>query len=239
MPRPCIEIGSRPTSPVALKSRAPGTARMRRYVVSIDADSRGSLSTMDPCPRTCARTTPSCWCRSAGRRSPTTSSRSSRTSPAAAASRASGSRRSASTTTCSAGRSPINDQNRSLLGAIREDLAGAGIDLPVYWGNRNWDPYLVDAVDPDARRRHHAGRELPDRRPTRRTPRAGSTARTSPRPPPRSRARRGSTGCGPTSTTRGSSSRSSTRPSPRWPSCPTTCATAPTSSSSPTRSRST
>jgi protoporphyrin/coproporphyrin ferrochelatase len=44
------------------------------------------------------------------------------------------------------GRSPINDQNRSLLSAIREDLAGAGIDLPVYWGNRNWDPYLVDAV---------------------------------------------------------------------------------------------
>ena len=44
------------------------------------------------------------------------------------------------------GRSPINDQNRALLAAIREDLAGAGIDLPVYWGNRNWDPYLVDAV---------------------------------------------------------------------------------------------
>ena len=44
------------------------------------------------------------------------------------------------------GRSPINDQNRELLSAIREDLAGAGIDLPVYWGNRNWDPYLVDAL---------------------------------------------------------------------------------------------
>ena len=43
------------------------------------------------------------------------------------------------------GRSPINDQNRALLAAIREDLAGAGIDLPVYWGNRNWDPYLADA----------------------------------------------------------------------------------------------
>src|SRR6478672_6322898 len=42
------------------------------------------------------------------------------------------------------GRSPINDQNRALLAAIREDLAGAGIDLPVYWGNRNWDPYLKD-----------------------------------------------------------------------------------------------
>ena len=44
------------------------------------------------------------------------------------------------------GRSPINDQNRAFLAAIREDLHGAGLDLPVYWGNRNWDPYLVDAV---------------------------------------------------------------------------------------------
>ena len=44
------------------------------------------------------------------------------------------------------GRSPINDQNRALLAALREDLAGAGIDLPVYWGNRNWDPYLADAL---------------------------------------------------------------------------------------------
>ncbi len=44
------------------------------------------------------------------------------------------------------GRSPINDQNRDLLAAIREDLDGAGIDLPVYWGNRNWDPYLTDTV---------------------------------------------------------------------------------------------
>ncbi len=44
------------------------------------------------------------------------------------------------------GRSPINDLNRAFLAAIREDLAAAGIDLPVYWGNRNWDPYLRDAV---------------------------------------------------------------------------------------------
>ena len=56
------------------------------------------------------------------------------------------------------GRSPINDQNRALLAAIREDLAGAGIDLPVYWGNRNWDPYLADAAAADARRRGAAGR---------------------------------------------------------------------------------
>ncbi|WP_340538238.1 ferrochelatase [Nocardioides sp. GXZ039] len=44
------------------------------------------------------------------------------------------------------GRSPINDQNRALLTAIRADLDAHGIDLPVYWGNRNWDPYLTDTL---------------------------------------------------------------------------------------------
>ena len=44
------------------------------------------------------------------------------------------------------GRSPINDQNREFLAALREDLSGNGIDLPVYWGNRNWDPYLKDTL---------------------------------------------------------------------------------------------
>jgi len=44
------------------------------------------------------------------------------------------------------GKSPINDQNREFLAALRADLAGAGIDLPVYWGNRNWDPYLAEAM---------------------------------------------------------------------------------------------
>jgi ferrochelatase len=44
------------------------------------------------------------------------------------------------------GRSPINDQNREFLAAIREDLRASGLDLPVYWGNRNWDPYLTDTV---------------------------------------------------------------------------------------------
>jgi ferrochelatase len=44
------------------------------------------------------------------------------------------------------GRSPINDQNREFLDALRADLAGAGLDIPVYWGNRNWDPYLADTV---------------------------------------------------------------------------------------------
>jgi ferrochelatase len=44
------------------------------------------------------------------------------------------------------GRSPINDLNRDLLAGIRAELEAAGIWLPVYWGNRNWDPYLTDAV---------------------------------------------------------------------------------------------
>lgn len=44
------------------------------------------------------------------------------------------------------GRSPINDLNRAFLAAIRDDFAAAGLELPVYWGNRNWDPYLTDAV---------------------------------------------------------------------------------------------
>lgn len=44
------------------------------------------------------------------------------------------------------GRSPINDQNRDFLAALRDDFAGAGLDIPLYWGNRNWDPYLTDTV---------------------------------------------------------------------------------------------
>src|SRR5450631_3545890 len=44
------------------------------------------------------------------------------------------------------GVSPINAQNEALLAALRKELAQAGLDLPVYWGNRNWNPHLVDAV---------------------------------------------------------------------------------------------
>ncbi|HEY0888047.1 MAG TPA: ferrochelatase, partial [Nocardioides sp.] len=44
------------------------------------------------------------------------------------------------------GRSPINDQNRAFLAALRAELAEHGLDLPVYWGNRNWEPYLGDTV---------------------------------------------------------------------------------------------
>jgi len=44
------------------------------------------------------------------------------------------------------GVSPINQQCRDLLTAIGKDFAAAGIDLPLYWGNRNWHPYLPDTV---------------------------------------------------------------------------------------------
>lgn len=44
------------------------------------------------------------------------------------------------------GKSPINDQNRALIAELEKDLAEQGIDLPVYFGNRNWDPYLADTL---------------------------------------------------------------------------------------------
>ncbi len=44
------------------------------------------------------------------------------------------------------GRSPINDQNRALLAALVEELAARGLTPPIFWGNRNWEPYLVDAL---------------------------------------------------------------------------------------------
>jgi ferrochelatase len=44
------------------------------------------------------------------------------------------------------GVSPINEQNRDLLAAILDDFAAHGLDLPLYWGNRNWHPMLADTV---------------------------------------------------------------------------------------------
>jgi ferrochelatase len=44
------------------------------------------------------------------------------------------------------GRSPINDLNREFVGAVEEDFQNNGIGLPVYWGNRNWDPFLADTL---------------------------------------------------------------------------------------------
>ncbi|WP_298226978.1 ferrochelatase [Gryllotalpicola sp.] len=44
------------------------------------------------------------------------------------------------------GVSPINEQNRRLKTALEVELTRRGIDLPVYWGNRNWAPYFADVV---------------------------------------------------------------------------------------------
>lgn len=44
------------------------------------------------------------------------------------------------------GVSPINEQNRQLIAALKNELAAHGHELPIYWGNRNWDPLLTDTL---------------------------------------------------------------------------------------------
>ncbi|MFC7594310.1 ferrochelatase [Terrabacter sp. GCM10028922] len=51
------------------------------------------------------------------------------------------------------GRSPINDQNRALIAAVRSELDARGIETPVLWGNRNSEPFLEDTL----RAAHAAG----------------------------------------------------------------------------------
>jgi ferrochelatase len=45
------------------------------------------------------------------------------------------------------GMSPLNEQNRVLIAALEEELQTSGIDLPVYWGNRNWNPFILEALN--------------------------------------------------------------------------------------------
>ena len=44
------------------------------------------------------------------------------------------------------GVSPINEQTRQLIAALEQELASHGHQLPVYWGNRNWHPFLADTL---------------------------------------------------------------------------------------------
>ena len=44
------------------------------------------------------------------------------------------------------GVSPINAQNRALIAALRRELDAHGIGLPIYFGNRNWDPFLAGTL---------------------------------------------------------------------------------------------
>ena len=51
------------------------------------------------------------------------------------------------------GRSPINEQNRLLVVALRSELDRRELTTPVVWGNRNFDPFLSDTL----RQAHEAG----------------------------------------------------------------------------------
>ena len=44
------------------------------------------------------------------------------------------------------GVSPINGQNRKLIAALQQLLAAEGPQLPIYFGNRNWHPYVTDTI---------------------------------------------------------------------------------------------
>ncbi|MCB0138582.1 MAG: ferrochelatase [Caldilineaceae bacterium] len=44
------------------------------------------------------------------------------------------------------GVSPINAQNRALIAALETELAAHNIELPIYFGNRNWHPLLTDTM---------------------------------------------------------------------------------------------
>ena len=44
------------------------------------------------------------------------------------------------------GVSPINGQVRALIAALSPELRAHGINLPIYWGNRNWHPMLADTM---------------------------------------------------------------------------------------------
>ncbi len=44
------------------------------------------------------------------------------------------------------GRSPINDQMRALVEAVRAELESSAARVPVYWGNRNWRPLLAETL---------------------------------------------------------------------------------------------
>lgn len=44
------------------------------------------------------------------------------------------------------GISPINAQNRALMAALGDELLRYEIRLPIYFGNRNWHPYLIDTL---------------------------------------------------------------------------------------------
>jgi ferrochelatase len=44
------------------------------------------------------------------------------------------------------GKSPINQQTLDLIAALQAELDRSGPKLPIYWGNRNWHPFLAETL---------------------------------------------------------------------------------------------
>jgi protoporphyrin/coproporphyrin ferrochelatase len=44
------------------------------------------------------------------------------------------------------GVSPLNEHTRRLIAALKKELQAAELALPIYWGNRNWHPFLADTM---------------------------------------------------------------------------------------------
>jgi ferrochelatase len=44
------------------------------------------------------------------------------------------------------GVSPINNATRAFIKALQHELDAHGPALPIYWGNRNWHPFLADTI---------------------------------------------------------------------------------------------
>ncbi|WKD59280.1 ferrochelatase [Corynebacterium caspium] len=49
------------------------------------------------------------------------------------------------------GKSPLNTQNIAMISNIRHELKRQGLELPVYYGTRNWHPFVEDTAEHMAR----------------------------------------------------------------------------------------
>ena len=188
IPSPIIAIGIRATNAAEENRRPPGVREQlavgpqHARTLRDRADGRvaGSGLRGSAGEHLAVRRVPAGVLRRA-RRGRTTCCRSWRTSPAAAAIPRERLLEVAEHYLGFGGVSPINAQNRALVAAIEADFAAHGLDLPVYWGNRNWAPVPHRGAGPDRAPTGTAGCWRCSRRRTRRTPAAASTARTSPR----------------------------------------------------------
>lgn len=45
------------------------------------------------------------------------------------------------------GKSPLNDLNREIIANVEKELASRGLEIPVYFGNRNWKPFAAEAAE--------------------------------------------------------------------------------------------